>query len=59
MEYICKIYWTTMSGKPDVKLSLDEHISYKWVKYDDVYKYDLAGNTGKFINLIFESSNID
>lgn len=56
-EYLCKIYWIMMSDKPIVKISPEEHISYKWVSYDDVYKYNLAGYTDKFISLIFESSN--
>jgi len=54
-EYICKVYWTTVLEKPEVRLSETEHTDFKWVDFDDIRNYDLAGNTKKFIDLIFQS----
>ena len=51
-QYLVKTYYITLDNKPTVTLSPDEHSEYKWVKFSDISKYELAGNTQDFIDLI-------
>jgi 8-oxo-dGTP pyrophosphatase MutT (NUDIX family) len=51
-QYLVKTYYITLDNKPTVTLSPGEHSEYKWVKFSDIHKYELAGNTQDFIDLI-------
>jgi len=51
-QYLVKTYYITLDSKPTVTLSPGEHSEYNWVKFSDIYKYELAGNTQDFIDLI-------
>lgn len=53
-EFSVKVYYTTMPERLPVTLSPREHSEYAWVAFDDLKNYELAGNTDKFINLIFQ-----
>lgn len=54
-EFIVKVYFTPMSKKENITLSLREHCNYAWVNINDVDSYELAGNTKEFINLIIQN----
>lgn len=56
-NYLCKVYYIKINKIPNIKLSPNEHVDYKWVEYDDTSEYELAGNTQKLINLIINSIN--
>lgn len=51
-QYLVKTYYITLDSKPEVTLSEGEHSDYEWVKFSDISKYELAGNTQDFIDLI-------
>jgi len=51
-KYLVKIYYIVLNTKPKVTLSINEHSEYKWVKFNEIDKYELAGNTKNFIDLI-------
>jgi 8-oxo-dGTP diphosphatase len=54
-EYLCKVYYIPILEKPEVKLSEDEHSEYRWVAFQELGNFELAGNTKNFIDLIFQS----
>lgn len=52
-DFIVKVYYTIMDEMLPVTLSPREHTEYAWVAFEDLSNYELAGNTGKFMDLIF------
>ena len=49
---IVQVYFAGTNCKPsDVKIS-SEHSDWKWVEWEEIKNIELAGNTGKFLELL-------
>lgn len=54
-DFDVSIFFKTLLSKPDVAIRIREHSEYAWVKISDLDKYELSGNTKKFMDLVFIS----